>query len=122
MAISRERHEYMPKSFDDRVCQYMFDCIVEGGVVDVYAENHEQDATAEASDYEEEMEDNLEDDEIEDEDLQPLTVWKSESKEVDKQVALVRQFYNSPNKRKEQANSIPGETNADEKSDAVDIS
>jgi alpha-galactosidase len=66
---------------DDRVCQYMSDNIPEDGVVDVYAENHEQDATIEASDYEEEMEDNSEDDEIEDEDLQPLTVWKSESKE-----------------------------------------
>ena len=94
---------------DDRVCQYMSDCIVEGGVADVYAENHEQDATAEASDYEEEMEDNLEDDEIEDKDLQPLTVWKSESKgKVEKQVALVRQFYSSPNKGKEQANNMPG--------------
>ena len=80
---------------DDQVCQYMSNCIGEGGVTDVYVEKHEivpvreQDATDEGSGYEEEMEDNSEDDDI-DEDLPPLVVRKSESKEVDTQVALVR--------------------------------
>ena len=106
---------------DDQVCQYMSVYIVEGGVADVYVETHEQDATDEAdeaSDYEQEMEDNLEDDEIEDEDLQPLSIRKIESKEeVEKQVALVRQFYSSPNKEKEHANNMPGQTYGDEKFD-----
>jgi len=53
---------------DDRVCQYMFDCIIEGGLADVYVETQEQ-------------EDNLEDDELEDEDLQPLSIRQIESKE-----------------------------------------
>jgi len=93
---------------DDRVCQYISDCIVEGGVADVYVETHEQDAADEADDYEQEMEDNLEDDEIEYEDLQPLSIRKIESKEeVEKQVALVKQFYSSPNKEKEHANNMP---------------
>ena len=82
---------------DDQVCQYMSNCIGEGGVADMYVEKHEivhvreQDATDEGSGYEEEMVDNLEDDDI-DEDLPPLVVRKSESQEVDKQVALIRQF------------------------------
>ena len=80
---------------DDQVCQYMSNCIGEDGVADVYVEKHEivpvreQDATYEGSGYEEEMGDNSEDDDI-DEDLPPLVVRKSESKEVDTQVALVR--------------------------------
>jgi hypothetical protein len=45
---------------DDRVCQYMSDNTPEDGVADVFAENHEQDATVEASDYKGEMEDNSE--------------------------------------------------------------
>jgi alpha-galactosidase len=40
-----------------------------------------------------------------------LVVWKSESKEeVEKQVARLRQFYSSPNKGKERAKNMPGET------------
>ncbi|XP_066374845.1 uncharacterized protein [Miscanthus floridulus] len=94
---------------DDKVCQIMSDCIVEGDVADVYAENHEYDAAIEASVYEEEMEENSKDNEIEDEDLQPLTIWKGESKEIDKQVDLVSQFYCTPN-------NMPGDTNGDEMS------
>jgi alpha-galactosidase len=68
------------------------------------------DATDEGSGYEEEMEDNSEDDDI-DEDLQPMVVRKSESKEVGKQVALVRQFYSSPGET-----GRASEPNGDEKS------
>jgi alpha-galactosidase len=106
---------------NDMVCQYMSDCIVEGGVADVYIETHEQDAADEAdeaSDSEQEMKDNLDDDQIEDEDLQPLSIRKIESKEeVEKQIAFVRQFYSSPNKGKEHANEMPEQTYGDEKSD-----
>ncbi|CAD6268554.1 unnamed protein product [Miscanthus lutarioriparius] len=77
----------------------------------------DRDAADEASDYEQEMEDNLEDDEIEDEDLQPMSIRKIGSKEVEKQVALIKQFYSSPNKEKEHANNMPGHTYGDEKSD-----
>jgi len=102
---------------DDQVCQYMSNCIGEGGVADVYVEKHEivpvreQDAIDEGSGYEEEMEDNSEDDDIY-EDLPPLVVRKSESKEIDKQVALVRQFYSSPREA-----GRASEPNGDEKSD-----
>jgi alpha-galactosidase len=95
----------------------MSNCIGEGGVAYVYVEKHEivpvreQDAIDEGSGYEEEMENNSEDDDI-DEDLQPLVVRKSESKEVDKQVAFVRQFYSSPGEI-----GRPSEPNGDKKSD-----
>jgi len=110
---------------DDKVCQYMSDNTTEDGVADVFVENHELDAIAEASEYEGEMEAGSEDDDIEDEDLHPLAVWrKYESKEeVEKQVALVREFYSSPSKGKEQAKHMPRETarasepNVEEKSD-----
>ena len=110
---------------DDKVCQYMSDNTTEDGVADVFVENHALDAIAEASEYEGEMEAGSEDDDIEDEDLHPLAVWrKYESKEeVEKQVALVREFYSSPSKGKEQAKHMPGETarasepNVEEKSD-----
>lgn len=88
----------------------MSDCIVESGVADVYAENHEHDAAVEASEYEKEMEENSKDDEIEDEDLMPFTVWKGESKQVGKQVALVSQFHSTPN-------NMSGDTDGDEMSD-----
>jgi len=110
---------------DDKVCQYMSDNTTEDGVADVFVENHALDAIAEASEYEGEMEAGSEDDDIEDEDLHPLAVWrKYESKEeVEKQVALVREFYSSPSKGKEQAKHMPRETarasepNVEEKSD-----
>ena len=100
----------------------MSDNTTEDGVADVFVENHELDAIAEASEYEGEMEAGSEDDDIEDEDLHPLAVWrKYESKEeVEKQVALVREFYSSPSKGKEQAKHMPGETargDDEEKSD-----
>ncbi|CAD6229812.1 unnamed protein product [Miscanthus lutarioriparius] len=71
-------------------------------------ENHEYDLTIEASVYEEEMEENSKDNEIEDEDTQPLTIWKGESKEIDKQVDY-GQFSCTPN-------NMPGDTNGDEMS------
>lgn len=67
---------------DDKVCQYMSDCIVECGVAEVYVEKpvivqetgSQQDATGKGSDYEDEMQDTAEESAEENEDLQPLIV------------------------------------------------
>jgi alpha-galactosidase len=99
---------------DDKVCQYMSDCIVEGGVAEVYVEKHE----LVLGGYAEEIEDILDEHEIEDEDLQPKWVRITESKEeVEKQVAFVRQFYSSPNKEEGEAKNMYGDEKSDTDSD-----
>jgi alpha-galactosidase len=71
---------------DDKACQYMSDCVVDG-VAEVYVEKHElgpgceQDRTDEGNDYEEDIEDNSEE-----EDLEALDVRKSGSED---QLAIV---------------------------------
>jgi alpha-galactosidase len=105
---------------DDHVCQFMCDSIPKDGVANVYAENHE-DATEEVREYEEEMEDNLVGDEVEDEDLHPLSIVRvHESEEhVGRDIALGREFYSSPRKGNQEAREANGDDVSDTDSDYI---